>query len=140
MKNYIVQASNYSRKARLIIYSLGIVVLAFLVLMFYYNKKIHSETLSSGKRFYATIINVDCTRGKGKSSLFFKNEGNEVRHVNVRYTDCETFRRGDTISVFNIGITIGMNLSRAHHGQHSEMTDCCQHGLSKIAAKCYIHL
>ena len=100
MKNYIEQPSNYSRKARLIIYSLGITVLAFLVFMIYYHKKMYIETLSSGKKFHATIINVHCTTGKGKSSLYFKDEGNEVRHVNVRYTECETFRRGDTILVF----------------------------------------
>ena len=100
MNILIGQTLSYSRKAKLIIYILGAAVISFLLFMNYYQKRMYRETINNGRNIRAAIINIDCTNGKGKSRLYFKNEINEVQHVNVSYTECQAFHRGDSISVY----------------------------------------
>lgn len=95
------QQVSYSKRSKLIIYVLGGAVVAFLVFMYYYQAKMSSETMLSGEKLLVVVINVECISTKTKGRLYFKNDKDVVKHVNLSYGDCKEYKIGDTISVYN---------------------------------------
>ena len=101
MKNlYVKPPTEYSRKTKAILYVVTAFIAALLIYINYGQNKMYETTSKTGKRFQTVITNVDCTNGKTRSRLYFKYENNEVKHVNVTYSQCNMFNIGDTISVF----------------------------------------
>ncbi|MCU7549572.1 hypothetical protein OCK74_10630 [Chitinophagaceae bacterium LB-8] len=47
-----------------------------------------------------TIIDISFSNGNRKSKLYFRNSQNEVKHVNVNYSECQEYKHGDTITVY----------------------------------------
>ena len=60
----------------------------------------YTETVTTGVKMKVRVANVTCTEGKGRSSLWFRNDNNEVKHVNIPLSDCKNFKVGDSITIF----------------------------------------
>ena len=90
----------FSKRRRIIIYALGILAFAFPVFISYYQSNMYKDTINTGVKFKAPITNIDCTNGRSKSRLSFRNNNKEVKHVNVDYTECQKYKIGDTISIY----------------------------------------
>lgn len=98
-KKYQLKVS-YSMKGKLVIYLLAAVVISFLLFMQYYQNKRHNEAEIRGAKIRVLITKVSCNNGRLKSSLYFRNRRNEVKHVNVSYVVCKQHKEGDTVIVF----------------------------------------
>lgn len=58
------------------------------------------KTINTGLKIKTAIINIDCSNGRTKSRLYFKNSKKQIKHVNVNRIECEKYKIGDTIFVF----------------------------------------
>lgn len=75
-------------------------IVACLIFVIYFQNKKAKETIQSGNLIKTVVRNIDCTIGKSKSRLYFKNSDGIIKHVNLQYSDCLKFNKGDTIGVF----------------------------------------
>ena len=75
-------------------------IIAWLIFITFYQQQKANETYQSGKLYKTKVTNIDCTIGKSKSRLYFRNSQGSVKHVNIKYLDCLKFNKGDTISVY----------------------------------------
>ena len=89
----------YSKTQRLFIYITGAIVILFLILSSPVHDRTDRDTFKKGKKLRVAVLNVICTDGKAQSSLYFRNNNNEVKHVNVNYHDCLKYKAGDSITV-----------------------------------------
>ena len=60
----------------------------------------YNKTINNGGRINTSIIQIDCRSGKTKSRLYFRNLKHEVKHINVSFHQCNSYKIGDTITVF----------------------------------------
>ena len=97
---YIKPPGEYSKREKIILYTTAVLIIAFFVFINYYQTSKNEKTIRNGKKLKTRIIDVGCTTGKGKSRLYFRDEHNQIKHVNVTYLQCKEFRDGDTISIF----------------------------------------
>lgn len=100
MKNLYKVSKEYSKKEKAILYILTTLIVSLLFYISFRQDKMRDTALSKGKKIKAIISKVYCTNAKSKSSLYFIDEKNVVRHVNVTYYQCNLYRPGDTITVF----------------------------------------
>ncbi|RYE53199.1 MAG: hypothetical protein EOP48_14920 [Sphingobacteriales bacterium] len=100
MKSITRQQTSYSKRQKRILYFISVALIAGLLFLFYYQKKMTSDTIQTGTRLQVIVTNVDCTNGKTKSRLYFRNDESAVKHVNVNYQDCQSYQPGDTIAVY----------------------------------------
>ena len=94
------QPPSFSKRQKIIIYSLGILAFAFPIVVSYYQNKMYNDTINTGINIKTPIIKIGCTTGRSKSRLYFRNNKKEVKHVNVSDTECQKFKIGDTISIY----------------------------------------
>jgi hypothetical protein len=60
----------------------------------------YHDTIQNGIKITTVIIKTDCTQGRSKSKLYFKDSKNKREYVSLNYTYCSIFNVGDTISVY----------------------------------------
>jgi hypothetical protein len=90
----------FSKRGKIIISALCILAFSIPVFVSYYQSKMYDETINAGRNIKTSIINIGCNSGRSKSRLYFRDTKKEVKHVNVSNTECQMFKIGDTISVY----------------------------------------
>ena len=86
-----------SKKSKIILYSLAVLIFIALFVGQYFKDKIYSDTIDNGVTTKVKIFNVICTNGKGQSNLWFKDANQIVHHVNLNYIECSKYKIGDSV-------------------------------------------
>ena len=90
----------YSKKEKIFLYLLTAVVIVFLVGFSLWKDHEYNRTLSEGIKLKVRIRSVYCTSGRARSSVFFLDRNNTMKHANVD-KNCYKYKQGDTITVLH---------------------------------------
>ncbi|RZJ98684.1 MAG: hypothetical protein EOO46_24710 [Flavobacterium sp.] len=82
-----------------VVYIVAFLIVGFLVGFSLWKDKVYKDTVSKNQKVTVRILNVECTSGKGQSSLYFRDIQNKINHANINHHDCSKYRKGDMVTL-----------------------------------------